>query len=503
MFINKILKTPIYNIVKKTELQYASILSEKINNNIYFKREDQQIVKSFKIRGAHQFISNLSKCDLNKGVIAASAGNHAQGVALSAKHYNINSTIVMPIVTPSIKWESVKKLDSKIILYGDTFDEAYNFAKDMAIDNNKIFIPPFDDINIIAGQATIAMEICNDWDFTNKNLDIIFVQIGGGGLIAGISKYIKELYPNIKIIGVESIGATSMSTSIKENKITTLDYIDTFADGVAVKTIGTIPFDYTKKYVDDIIQCTNDEICEAIQYIYEENRTIVEPAGALSTAGLLKYCKQYNLTNKNVISILSGSNVNFTRLRYIAERSVQNEILLSVKIPEEPGSLHKFCNLLESPNISEFNYRCSDNSNAYIFVGIYLDDFANKIDIINKLNKNNYKTIDISDNELAKNHIRYQVGGKCNIYSKELLYSFEFPERQNALLDFLIKLSKISQNKWNITQFHYRNSGSSIAQVLCGLHIPESDITLFEKFLNNLSYNYKNETDNIVYKQFN
>lgn len=503
MLINKILKTPIYNIVKKTPLQWAPILSDKIQNNIFFKREDYQKVKSFKIRGAHQFISNLSQNELDTGLIAASAGNHAQGVAMSSKYHKCKSTIIMPTVTPSIKWKSVKKLGSDVELYGDTFDEAYKYAIQIATDENKIFVPPFNHIDIIAGQGTIGMEICNDWDFTNKNIDAVFIPIGGGGLIAGISKYIKELYPNVKIIGVESIGATSMSTSIKNNKITTLDYINTFADGVAVKTPGTLSFEYVKQYVDDIIQCTNDEICEAIQYIYEENRTIVEPAGALSTAGLIKYCKRNNYINKNVISILSGSNMNFTRLKYIAECSTNNEILLSVKIPEHPGSLQQFCNLLNSPNITEFNYRCSDINNAYIFVGMLLDDISTKSNIIKILNDNKYNTIDITENDLAKTHIRHQVGGKCNIYSNELLYTFEFPERQNALLHFLIKLSKKSNNKWNITQFHYRSCGSSVAKVLCGLNVEPQDKVLFESFLNDLSYNYKNETNNIVYSQFN
>lgn len=497
--LSKILKTPIYDIVKQTSLDYAPILSNLYNNNIYFKREDQQIVKSFKIRGAHQMISSLSQSQLNNGLIAASAGNHAQGVALSAKQLKTNAIIIMPIVTPSIKWKSVQNLGATVILKGNNFDEACKYAVELSIEKNYTFIHPFDNDNVIAGQGTIGMEICQQWNFKKKHLDAIFIPIGGGGLISGIGLYIKKLYPNIKIIGVEPTKANAMNLSLQANKRIELENVDTFADGVAVKQIGKNTFKYCKQYVDEIVECTTDETCESIQLIFEETRVIMEPAGALSLAGIIKYIKKNNCQNLNFISILSGANMNFTRLRYIAERSIKNEILLAVKIPEKIGSLKQFCTLLNSPNITEFNYRYSDSFDAYIFVGIYSD---NKIDLIKQLIKNKYETTDMTDNELAKTHTRYQIGGKVNSLPNELLYRFDFPEKQDALLHFLSHLSEISKNKWNITLFHYRNSGSSTADVLCGLDVPPEDIPNFNIFLTNLGYNYYNETNNAAYKLF-
>lgn len=497
--LSKILKTPIYDIVKQTSLDHAPILSQLYNNNIYFKREDQQLVKSFKIRGAHQLISSLSQKQLSSGLIAASAGNHAQGVALSAKHLNIAATIIMPTVTPSIKWKSVKTLGANVILKGDTFDDAYNYALQLADEKKYTFIHPFDHEDVIAGQGTIAMEICKQWNFRQNELHAIFVPIGGGGLISGIGYYIKKLYPNIKIIGVEPIHANAMSQSIRENKRIELNNVDTFADGVAVKKVGEHTFNYCKQYVDEIIECTTDEICESIQLIFEETRVIMEPAGALSLAGIIKYIKNNNCEHLNFISVLSGANMNFTRLRYIAERSIKDEVLIAVKIHETPGSLREFCTLLESPNITEFNYRYSDTNNAYIFVGIHTN---NKQLILNKLTDHNYMVVDLTNNELAKTHIRYQVGGQINSSINELLYQFDFPEKQESLLHFLTQLSNISNNKWNITLFNYRNTGSSIAHVLCGLNVPKHDIPKFKIFLNELGYTYNNETNNPAYKLF-
>ena len=497
--LSKILKTPIYDIVKQTSLDHAPILSQLYNNNIYFKREDQQLVKSFKIRGAHQMISSLSPSQLKNGLITASAGNHAQGVALSANQLKINAVIIMPTVTPSIKWTTVKNLGANVILKGDTFDDAYNYALQLANEKKYTFIHPFDNEDIIAGQGTIAMEICKQWNFRQSELNAIFIPIGGGGLISGIGYYIKTLYPNIKIIGVEPINANAMNQSIRENKRVELNHVDTFADGVAVKKVGEHTFNYCKQYVDEIIECTTDEICESIQLIFEETRTIMEPAGALSLTGIIKYIKHHNCKNLNFVCLLSGANMNFTRLRYIAERSIKNEVLIAVKIPETPGSLKEFCTLLESPNITEFNYRYSDITNAYIFVGIHTN---NKQHIINKLTDHKYVTIDLTNNELAKTHIRYQVGGKTNSSMNELLYQFDFPEKQESLLHFLTQLSNISNNKWNITLFHYRNTGSSIAQVLCGLNVPPTDISKFNIFLKKLGYTYNNETNNDAYKLF-
>ena len=497
MLLNKIVKTPIYNIVKKTSLDYCPIISKNLNNKIFLKREDQQIVKSFKIRGAHQYISSLSQSELNKGIIAASAGNHAQGVALSANELNCSSTIVMPVVTPSIKWKSVKNYGAEIVLHGDTFDEAYKFALQKSEEDNLTFVHPFDHDDIIAGQGTIGLEIINQFDFRNNKLDAIFIPVGGGGLISGIGYFIKKFYPEVKIIGIEPKNANAMQESLNENKLIELDYIDTFADGVAVKKVGSKTFEYCKEYVDDIITCTTDEICTAIQNIFEETRIIAEPAGALSIAGATKYIETNGCLNKNYITILSGANMNFTRLRYIAERSIKDEYLFAVNIDERPGSLQKLCNLLENNNITEFNYRYNRKDKGTIFIGILTD---NKDDLLKNLS-DNYNIIDISDNKLAKDHTRYQVCG--NYLDEELIYTFEFPEKQGALTNFLAKMSEVSNNKWNITMFHYRSNGASVANVLCGLNVKEKDYILFSDFIKKLGYNCncvnKNEVVNLFY----
>lgn len=493
--LHKIIKTPIYDLVKQTNLSKAPILSQLYNNNIYFKREDEQIIKSFKIRGAYQKISSLTNNQLNKGLITASAGNHAQGVGLSAKHIGCQSTIIMPKVTPQIKINSVKQLGTDVILEGNNFDEAYNYAIKLSKKKDYTFIHPFDDLDVIAGQGTIGMEICNQWKFKQNKLDAIFIPVGGGGLISGIGYYLKTLYPDVKIIGVEPIRANALYKSLNFNKLIELDHVDTFADGVAVKKVGFNNFNYCKKYVDEMILCSTDDICESIQLIFEETRVIMEPAGALSLAGIINYIKKNNVKNMNYVSILTGANINFTRLRFVAERSTKNEILLAVKIKEEPGSLKKFCTLLDSPNITEFNYRYSNSEYAYIYVGILTD---NKNDIINKLI--NYDILDISDNELAKTHLRYQVGGKINQSINEEVYRFEFPEVQGALINFLTHLSDISNDNYNITMFHYRNTGSSIANVMCGINT-NNDQT-FQDFLTKLNYNYYNETNNKALRLF-
>lgn len=496
MLLNKIIKSPIYNIVKKTSLDYCPIISNTLKNNIYIKREDQQIVKSFKIRGAYQYISSLSQKDLNKGIIAASAGNHAQGVALSAKQLNCKSTIVMPIVTPSIKWKSVKRYGSNIILHGDTFDEAYKFALHKSQKEDLTFVHPFDDIDIIAGQATIGYELINQFDFKNNKLDAIFIPVGGGGLISGIAYFLKTFYPDVKIIGVEPENANAMQKSLKNNKLVELDYVDTFADGVAVKKVGSKTFNYCKNYVDEIITCNTDEICTAIQNIFEETRIIAEPAGALSIAGVTKYIENTGYINKNYVTILSGANINFTRLRYIAERSIKDEYLFAVNIDEKPGSLQKLCNLLENNNISEFNYRYNRKDKGTIFIGLLSENKDNLIKILS----DNYNIIDISNNKLAKEHTRYQVCGKYS--GEELIYSFEFPEKQGALSNFLQKMSDISNNKWNITMFHYRSNGASVANVLCGLNVLPKDYILFYDFLNKLGYNYQCVNKNEIVELF-
>lgn len=355
--LHKIIKTQIYDLVKKTNLSKAPILSQLYNNNIYFKREDEQTIKSFKIRGAYQKILSLTNNQLNKGLIAASAGNHAQGVGLSANHIGCESTIVMPTITPDIKVNSVKQLGSNVILKGNNFDEAYNYAIQLSNKKDYTFIHPFDDLDVIAGQGTIGMEICNQWNFNQNKLDAIFIPVGGGGMISGIGYYLKTLYPDVKIIGIEPFNANALYKSLHYNKLIELDHVDTFADGVAVKKVGIHNFKYCSKYVDEMILCSTDEICESIQLIYEEIRVIMEPAGALSLAGIVKYIKKYNVKNMNYISILSGANMNFDKLQFIVERSTINEILLADKIKEEQYSITNLYTLLNSPNITKINYR--------------------------------------------------------------------------------------------------------------------------------------------------
>lgn len=496
----------IYDLVIQSPLEYAPILSNKYNNNLYFKREEQQPVKSFKLRGAYNMMLSLDKNQLNNGVITASAGNHAQGVALSAKHLGSKAIIVMPIVTPSIKVDAVKMYGAEILLYGDNFDEANKKAQEISKEKNLTFIHPFDHIDVIAGQGTISSEICKQW--TNKNnIDYIFVPVGGGGLIAGIGLYIKELYPNIKIIGVEPEEACALKVSLDNKKKVRLNEIGTFADGVAVKEVGDLTFDICKDVVDDMVLCNTDNICQSIHDIFNENRVIMEPAGALAVAGAKKYIIENNLVNNNIICINSGANINFTTLKYISERSIVSEILLGVSIPEIPGSLRTFCSIIENRNITEFNYRFSNNKIAHIFVGIdtgeMIDTNKNHIksDIVTNLRNSFFSVTDLSENELAKTHIRYKIGGNVDI-DNEVLYRFEFPEKKGALIKFLDTMSEISNDKWNITIFHYRSDGSSIGKVLCGLSVPVKDETKFSIFLNQLGYKYICECNNHSYNIF-
>lgn len=497
-YLRAILKAPVYKIAKITPLNKMKKISSRFNNTILVKREDLQITHSFKLRGAYNMMSSL--CYRNKidGVITASAGNHAQGVALSARELGIKSIIVMPNTTSDIKVEAVKYFGGKIILFGNNFDDAKSQAIKLSKKYNYKFIPPFDHPLIISGQGTVAMELIQQ----EINLDRVFVPVGGGGLIAGIAILIKQLIPQIKIIAVEAEDSACLKAAIRAGKPINLPYVDLFADGVAVKRIGDETFRICNLYVDDIISVTNDSICSAIKDIFEDIRAIAEPAGALALAGIKEYIKKYNIKNEKLAYILSGANVNFHGLKYVSERcelGEKKESLLAVKIPEKKGSFLKFCSLLKGYIITEFNYRYSEKYYAKIFFGIKSSGLKEKQKIIKLIKNYGYEIIDLSENETAKLHLRYMIEGKIkkNIYEK--IYSFSFPESEGALLNFL----KYLENTWNITLFHYRSYRADYARVLVGFDMKKNKNINLEKHLSKLRYEYYDETLNPIFSFFN
>ena len=497
-YLELIKNANVYAVAKKSSLDHAVSISSKLNNTVLLKREYKQRTFSFKVRGAFNKINQLSAKELENGVICSSAGNHAQGVALASKINKNSAKVVMPITSPSIKIDAVKSLGAEVILHGDNYDEAFTKAKEIEKKESSIFIHPFDDPYVIAGQGTIAKEIIEEF---KGDLDAIFVPIGGGGLISGIASYVKESGKNIKIIGVEPEDSASMKLALKAGKPVTLDHVGIFADGVAVRKVGEETFNLCKKYVDDIITVNTDEICAAIQSIYEDTRSIVEPAGALSVAGIYQYVLKNNESGKTFVGINCGANVNFDRLRHIAERSAvgkKSEVLLAVEINEEPGSFKKFCESIGKRNITEFNYRYSDEASARVFVGISLDGRSDdKKNIISQIKDSGYIVYDLSDNEMAKLHVRHMVGGRTSIVG-EHIFRFEFPERPGALLDFL---NSIGQD-WNISLFHYRNHGSDFGRILAGIQADPEQMNLLNEHLAQLGYRYWEETSNKAYSMF-
>ena len=497
-YLELIKTADVYSVAKVSPLDYAQLISTRLNNKIFLKREDLQSTFSFKIRGAVNKIKNLDKTTLKNGVICSSAGNHAQGVALASKLNNNRAVIVMPQTTPSIKIEAVKMLDAEIILHGDNYDEAYSKAKEIEKLESLTFIHAFDDPHVIAGQGTIGIEILEQ---LNEDIDAIFIPIGGGGLISGIATYIKETKPSIKIIGVEPEDSASMTLSLAANEQITLDHVSIFADGVAVKRVGDIPFFLCKKYVDEIITVNTDEICAAIQAIYEETRSIVEPSGALSLAGITKYTDLNSIKNKTYVGINCGANVNFDRLRHIAERAAvgkKSEALLAVEIEEKPGSFKRFCKAMGRRSITEFNYRYHNEGRARVFVGVELHSKSNaQQEVINEIKELGYSVVDLSQNEMAKIHIRHMVGGRASI-ENERLFRFEFPERPGALLEFLDAIG----TEWNITLFHYRNHGSDFGRILTGIQAPKEQTERLEMHLSKVGYRYWEESNNPAYEMF-
>lgn len=497
-YIEKILTARVYDVAVETPLDIAITLSKRQNNQVLLKREDLQSVFSFKLRGAYNCIYQLMRTKEVKGVIAASAGNHAQGVALAAKKLGLDAIIIMPKTTPGIKVDAVKSYGAKAILVGDNYDEACEYATEYARKEELDFIHAYDNSDVIAGQGTVGLEIVRQHaDF----IDAIFIPVGGGGLIAGVGSIVKYLSPKTKIIGVEPADAACMTAALDKNRRVKLSHVGIFADGVAVKQAGKETFRVARQCVDEMLTVTTDEICAAIKDIFDDTRSITEPAGALAVAGLKKYVKQKKISDKTLIAINSGANMNFDRLRHVSERAEigeEREALYAVTIPERPGSFKAFCQAIGKRGITEFNYRYSDKNDAQVFAGVQLRDGLNeRRELIKKLKSKKYPVLDMTDNEMAKMHVRHLVGGHAAI-KDEVLYRFEFPERPGALLDFLTKIG----NRWNISLFHYRNHGAAFGRVLVGLQIPKAERKQLGEYLDTLAYPYWEETDNPAYQLF-
>jgi len=495
----QILTSKVYEAAIETPLEESAFLSQLLNNRVILKREDLQPIFSFKIRGAYNRIANLSEAERELGIITASAGNHAQGVAFSGQKLGIDTTIVMPVTTPAIKIAAVKSFAAKVVLFGDSYSEAAEHCADLVSQSGMVFIPPFDDELVIAGQGTVADELLRQ---SAGRIDAVFVPVGGGGLLAGVAAFIKELCPHIKVIGVEPVDSDAMAQSLAAGHRVKLDSVGIFADGVAVREVGKLTFEICRQHVDEIILVDVDEICSAVKSVYQATRSIVEPAGALATAGLKKYVREKKVTGQSLVAINSGANMNFDRLRYVAERTLigeKQEALFAVTIPEEPGALFRFCReVVGDRNITEFNYRLSGRESAYIFVGVAIEGDQQRKIFREQLTECGFENIDLTDNELAKTHVRYMVGGRSPDVHGERLFRFWFPERPGALARFLASMSA----DWNISLFHYRIQGGDFGRVLVGLEIPQGQEPQLQVFLENLGYRYVEETENQAYQLF-
>ena len=497
-YLQKILTAKVYDVAIESSLDLAPTLSRRIGNRVLLKREDQQPVFSFKLRGAYNKMAQLSAAERARGVVTASAGNHAQGVALAAQRLSCKATIVMPITTPSIKIQAVEARGAKVVLYGDTFSDAYAHALKLRKSQRATFVHPYDDPDVIAGQGTIAVEILRQWQ---APIDAIFVAIGGGGLISGIASYVKRVRPEIKVIGVQPTDSDAMARSIAAGRRIKLAHVGLFADGVAVREVGRETFRICRKLVDDIVLVDTDAICAALKDVFEDTRSILEPAGALSVAGLKLWCERHRFRDRTLVAIACGANMNFDRLRFVAEQAElgeEREAILAVTIPERPGSFRQFCALLGKRNVTEFNYRYADSKIAHLFVGIEVSDRHETAELLRAMHKRRIEAYDLSNNEMAKVHIRHLVGGHAPAAENEILYRFEFPERPGALMQFLNSMSR----GWNISLFHYRNHGADYGRVLVGMQVPPSEKAAFHEFLGRLGYPSVEETANPAYRMF-
>ena len=502
-YLKKILTSRVYDVAIETPLELAPALSGRMNNQIFFKREDMQSVFSFKLRGAYNKMAHLTPAQLKHGVICASAGNHAQGVALSAHRLGCRAVIVMPVTTPKVKIDAVKARGGEVVLFGESYSDAYAHALQLEKKHKLSFVHPFDDPDVIAGQGTIGMEILRQHA---APIHAVFVAIGGGGLISGVAAYIKSVRPEIKVIGVQTTDSDAMARSIKSGRRVTLTDVGLFSDGTAVKQVGEETFRLTKKYVDDIILVDTDAVCAAIKDVFTDTRSILEPAGALAIAGAKAYVQRAaenkkSIKDETLIAIACGANMNFDRLRFVAERAEigeAHEAVFAVTIPEERGSFKRFCQLVGARAVTEFNYRISDQKEAHVFVGLQVANKDEPEKISKQFHKQGFKNIDLTQDELAKLHIRHLVGGKSALAQDELLYRFEFPERPGALMRFLNSLAP----NWNISLFHYRSQGGDVGRVLVGLQVPKKEMKDFRDFLATLGYRHWDESGNPAYKLF-
>jgi threonine dehydratase len=505
-YLERILRARVYDVAIESPLELAPGLSKRLRNRLLLKREDLQPIFSFKLRGAYNKMANLPPAKLKKGVIAASAGNHAQGVALAAQKLGCRAVIVMPVTTPRIKVDAVSARGAQVVLHGDTYADAYGHAMRLKRRRGLAFVHPYDDPDVIAGQGTIGMEILHQHA---GPLDAIFVAVGGGGLISGIAAYVKRLRPKVRVIGVEPVDADAMARSLKAGRRVILDQVGLFADGVAVKQVGKKTFALARKLIDEMVLVDTDEICAAIKDVFEDTRVVLEPAGALAIAGAKAWVDKRGARGKTLVAVACGANTNFDRLRFIAEQAElgeHREALLAVTIPERPGSFKRFCATLGAKNITEFNYRIAESREAHIFVGIETANRDETAKIVRKLELHGLRTLDLSDNEMAKTHLRHMVGGRAPWSgdtraaraANELLYRFEFPERPGALMRFLDKM----RSDWNISLFHYRNQGADYGRVLVGIQVPPEEMRVFQRFLDELGYPCAEETRNPAYRLF-
>ncbi len=497
-YLVQILTARVYDVAQETPLEIAPYLSKRLQNKLLLKREDMQSVFSFKLRGAYNKIAQLSPEILARGVIAASAGNHAQGVALGASRLGAEAIIVMPVTTPEVKVNAVRARGGKVILHGDSYDDAYAYARQLESEKGLTFIHPFDDPHVIAGQGTIALEILRQYQ---QPIHAIFVAIGGGGLISGIASYVKRLRPEIKIIGVEPTDSDAMNRSLKAGHRVRLPSVGLFADGVAVKEVGEETFRLCQQYVDEIILVDTDDTCAAIKDVFEDTRSILEPAGALAIAGAKAYVEREGIEGETLVAVACGANMNFDRLRFVAERAElgeRREAIYGVTIPEAPGSLRKFCECLGTRNLTEFSYRIADEKEAHIFVGVQIKNRSDGLKLGETFNACGFKALDLTDDELAKLHLRHMVGGRSSLAHHEVFYRFEFPERPGALMRFVNSMSP----NWNISVFHYRNNGADYGRIVVGIQVPPDESEQWQAFLDTLGYRYWDETNNLAYKLF-
>ena len=505
-YLERILKARVYDVAIESPLELAPGLSRRLGNRLLLKREDLQPVFSFKLRGAYNKMANLPAAKLAKGVIAASAGNHAQGVALAAQKLDCRAVIVMPVTTPKIKVDAVTQRGATVILRGDSYSDAYRYAMQLKRRRKLTFVHPYDDPDVIAGQGTIGMEILRQ---TTRPIHAVFVAVGGGGLIAGIAAYIKRLRPSVRVIGVQPVDSDAMTRSLKAGRRVVLDHVGLFADGVAVKQVGKETFRLAKKLVDEMVLVDTDEMCAAIKDVFEDTRVVLEPAGALAIAGAKAWVERHGVRGKTLVAVACGANTNFDRLRFVAERAESGEhreAVLAVTLPERRGSFRRFCRALGGRNITEFNYRMSDPREAHIFVGVTVHDRDETARIARSLRRGGFRTLDLSDDEVAKGHMRHMIGGHlpraagrpARERASELLYRFEFPERRGALMKFLSTMNP----SWNISLFNYRNLGADYGSILVGMQVPKGEMGEFRRFLARLGYPFADETRNPAYRLF-